>query len=45
MKEKDEEERDGVPKLMKQFKKFHSENGVRTVIGSIGPVKNGEHSG
>lgn len=34
--------KDGVPKLVKQFEKFHSQNGVRTVMGSIGPVKNGE---
>jgi hypothetical protein len=38
---KKEQAQDGVPRLMKQFQKFHSENGVRTVIGSIGPVKNG----
>lgn len=31
-----------MPKLMKQFEKFHSENGVRTVMGNIGSVKNGE---
>lgn len=31
----------GVPKFRKDFLKFHSENGVRTVIGSIGPVKDG----
>lgn len=30
-----------VPKLKKDFEKFHSENGVRTVMGSIGPVENG----
>jgi len=33
--------RDGIPKLVKQFEKFHSQNGVRTVMGSIGPVENG----
>lgn len=38
--EGEDEGKDGVPKLMKQFEKFHSENGVRTVMGSIGPVKN-----
>ncbi|KAH8827041.1 hypothetical protein DL96DRAFT_1465377 [Flagelloscypha sp. PMI_526] len=30
---------DGVPKFKKEFDKFHSENGVRTVIGSFGHVK------
>ncbi|KAH6918297.1 hypothetical protein BKA70DRAFT_12675 [Coprinopsis sp. MPI-PUGE-AT-0042] len=30
----------GIPKLRKDFEKFHSENGVRTVVGSIGPVEN-----
>jgi len=34
---------DGVPKFKKQFDRFHSENGVRTVMGSIGPVQNGEY--
>jgi len=28
------------PKHKKEFEKFHSENGVRTVMGSIGPVQN-----
>ena len=32
---------DGVPSFKRDFEKFHSENGVRTVMGSIGPVKNG----
>ncbi|KDR73629.1 hypothetical protein GALMADRAFT_71947 [Galerina marginata CBS 339.88] len=36
----DDEENDGVPKFKKQFDRFHSENGVRTVMGSIGPVHN-----
>ncbi|KAF4615040.1 hypothetical protein D9613_002644 [Agrocybe pediades] len=36
----DESEDDGVPKFKKQFEKFHAENGVRTVMGSIGPVQN-----
>ncbi|EFI28358.1 hypothetical protein CC1G_13892 [Coprinopsis cinerea okayama7 len=31
---------DGIPNLRKEFEKFHSENGVRTVMGSIGPVEN-----
>ncbi|KAF9484678.1 hypothetical protein BDN70DRAFT_797240 [Pholiota conissans] len=31
---------DGVLKLKKQFDRFHSENGVRTVMGQIGPVHN-----
>ncbi|KAL0577947.1 hypothetical protein V5O48_004054 [Marasmius crinis-equi] len=29
-----------IPKHKREFEKFHSENGVRTVIGSIGPVQN-----
>ncbi|KAJ8078971.1 hypothetical protein PM082_013255 [Marasmius tenuissimus] len=29
-----------IPKHKREFAKFHSENGVRTVMGSIGPVKN-----
>jgi len=28
------------PKYKMEFEKFHSENGVRTVMGSIGPVQN-----
>ena len=31
----------GEPAFKRDFEKFHSENGVRTVIGTIGPVKNG----
>ncbi|KAF9265550.1 hypothetical protein L218DRAFT_898364 [Marasmius fiardii PR-910] len=34
------EEDDGTPKHKREFDKFHSENGVRTVMGSIGPVQN-----
>ncbi|KAF8197558.1 hypothetical protein BJ912DRAFT_875300 [Pholiota molesta] len=34
------DEDDGVPKFKKQFDRFHSENGVRTVMGQIGPVHN-----
>lgn len=34
--------RDTVPKFKKEFEKFHNENGVRTVSGSIGPVNNGK---
>lgn len=30
-----------VPKFKTQFDRFHSENGVRTVTGQIGPVKDG----
>ena len=33
---------DSVPKFKKEFEKFHNENGVRTVVGSIGPVNDGE---
>ena len=32
-----------VPKFKTQFDRFHSENGVRTVMGQIGPVKDGAH--
>ena len=32
---------DGVPAFKRDFEKFHSENGVRTVMGTIGPVNNG----
>jgi len=32
---------DSVPKHKKEFEDFHNSNGVRTVTGSIGPVKNG----
>ncbi|KAG6916608.1 hypothetical protein DXG01_006165 [Tephrocybe rancida] len=35
-----DDEDDGIPKYKKDFEKFHGENGVRTVIGSIGPVQN-----
>ncbi|KAF8211961.1 hypothetical protein K438DRAFT_1221069 [Mycena galopus ATCC 62051] len=31
---------DGVPAFKREFEKFHGENGVRTVLGSIGPVSN-----
>lgn len=31
----------GPPKFVVDFHRFHSENGVRTVKGSIGPVKDG----
>ncbi|KAH9484453.1 hypothetical protein JR316_0003935 [Psilocybe cubensis] len=30
----------GIAKFKKEFERFHSENGVRTVMGSIGPVQN-----
>ncbi|THH11855.1 hypothetical protein EW145_g403 [Phellinidium pouzarii] len=33
------EEDDGILQHKKAFMKFHNENGVRTVLGSIGPVK------
>ncbi|EMD38462.1 hypothetical protein CERSUDRAFT_113629 [Gelatoporia subvermispora B] len=29
-----------VPKFKEEFEKFHSENGVRTIQGSVGPVNN-----
>lgn len=31
-----------IPQHKIDFMKFHSENGVRTVTGSIGPVQNGK---
>ncbi|KAJ7709682.1 hypothetical protein B0H17DRAFT_233043 [Mycena rosella] len=31
---------DGVPTFRKEFEQFHGANGVRTVMGSIGPVPN-----
>lgn len=31
-----------LPKFKKEFEKFHNENGVRTISGSIGPVNNGQ---
>ncbi|THH18478.1 hypothetical protein EW146_g2514 [Bondarzewia mesenterica] len=34
-------EHEEVPKFKKEFEKFHNENGVRTIMGSIGPVQNG----
>ncbi|EGO21050.1 hypothetical protein SERLADRAFT_363212 [Serpula lacrymans var. lacrymans S7.9] len=34
------EEPQGEPRYRKDFERFHSENGVRTVMGSIGPVDN-----
>jgi hypothetical protein len=35
---------DGTPVHKKEFERFHAENGVRTVIGQIGPVKGGTSS-
>ncbi|KZP12536.1 hypothetical protein FIBSPDRAFT_1049937 [Athelia psychrophila] len=37
---KGRERKAAVPKHKTDFEKFHSENGVRTVMGSIGPVHN-----
>lgn len=37
-----EKAKNDPPKHKKEFEKFHSENGVRTISGGIGPVKNGE---
>ncbi|KAJ3800056.1 hypothetical protein GGU11DRAFT_774796 [Lentinula aff. detonsa] len=34
------EQADAQPSFKQAFDKFHSENGVRTVMGSIGPVQN-----
>lgn len=36
-----EDANDGIPDFKKQFESFHSANGVRTVMGTIGPVQNG----
>ncbi|KAF8969713.1 hypothetical protein BDZ97DRAFT_1653444 [Flammula alnicola] len=36
----DVSENDSVPKFKREFERFHSENGVRTVMGQIGPVHN-----
>ncbi|KAJ4487784.1 hypothetical protein J3R30DRAFT_3280367 [Lentinula aciculospora] len=36
----DEDQVDAQPSFKQAFDKFHSENGVRTVMGSIGPVQN-----
>lgn len=36
-----DEEPGGIPKFVKEFHRFHSENGVRTVKGDIGPVSGG----
>jgi hypothetical protein len=33
----------GPPKFVVDFHRFHSENGVRTVKGSIGPANDGEN--
>ena len=36
-----EDANDAIPELKRQFDSFHSANGVRTVMGTIGPVQNG----
>ena len=36
-----EDVHDDIPDFKKQFESFHSANGVRTVMGTIGPVQNG----
>ena len=36
------DEDDGIPKFKKDFFNFHNENGVRTVTGSVGPIRDGE---
>lgn len=42
----DNEHISGVAKHRRDFDRFHSENGVRTVLGTIGPVENGtQHLG
>jgi len=37
----DNEHISGIAKHRRDFDRFHSENGVRTVLGTIGPVDNG----
>jgi len=37
---KEVKRQDATPKHKQEFEKFHSENGVRTILGSIGPVNN-----
>ncbi|KAJ6502325.1 hypothetical protein C8R45DRAFT_615977 [Mycena sanguinolenta] len=37
---KEDHNDDGTPAFKREFEKFHGENGVRTVLGSIGPVSN-----
>ncbi|KAF7363638.1 hypothetical protein MSAN_01021000 [Mycena sanguinolenta] len=37
---KEDHNDDGTPTFKREFEKFHGENGVRTVLGSIGPVSN-----
>lgn len=39
------EPEDTVPAFKKDFEKFHNENGVRTIMGDIGPVQNGASMG
>ncbi|KAI0062329.1 hypothetical protein BV25DRAFT_1900034 [Artomyces pyxidatus] len=39
-KKKAKPENGGIPKFKKEFDEFHTSNGVRTVMGSIGPVDN-----
>ena len=34
----------GVPKFKKEFLDFHNGNGVRTIMGSIGPIEDGKLS-
>lgn len=34
---------DGMPQFKKDFERFHNENGVRTIKGTIGPVKDGNY--
>lgn len=41
-KKKSLEPKDDTPQFKKDFERFHNENGVRTIKGSIGPVKEGE---
>ena len=36
------EPEDTIPAFKKDFERFHNENGVRTIMGDIGPVQNGE---
>ena len=38
------EVKETIPDHKKEFEKFHSQNGVRTIMGGIGPVQNGAFS-
>jgi hypothetical protein len=43
MKKAERKDNDTMLDHRKQFEEFHNQNGVRTIMGSIGPVQNGAH--